>query len=80
MLLPISWSVNSTDTVSDNLRRNATFAAQALEQWKVNKTGPLVILSDVTTQVGFFRVPDSSKFFEEQGQGGILDGPRRLEA
>ncbi|KAI0313150.1 hypothetical protein OF83DRAFT_1086530 [Amylostereum chailletii] len=37
-----SWTFISTDTL-DNLQHNATLAAHVLEEWKTDRTGPLVL-------------------------------------
>ncbi|KAI0314889.1 GMC oxidoreductase-domain-containing protein [Amylostereum chailletii] len=55
--LPNSWTVNSTNTL-DNLRLNATLAAEALDLWRVNSTGPLGL--GPASQFGWLRVPQNS--------------------
>ncbi|THH15922.1 hypothetical protein EW146_g4630 [Bondarzewia mesenterica] len=36
----LTWNVNSTDTLYDQLRLNATAAEEALLQWNTSRTGP----------------------------------------
>ncbi|RPD62463.1 alcohol oxidase [Lentinus tigrinus ALCF2SS1-7] len=67
-----SWLVNSNDTL-DNLRRNATLAAEALAQWKVNGTGPLGLAGG--SQLGWLRVPNASEFFAALGAEDPSAGP-----
>ncbi|KAI0313145.1 hypothetical protein OF83DRAFT_1213269 [Amylostereum chailletii] len=55
-----SWTVNSTNTL-DNLRLNATLAAEALDLWKINGTGPLGL--GPANQFGWLRVPQNSSVF-----------------
>ncbi|KAF7357723.1 Pyranose dehydrogenase [Mycena venus] len=56
-----SWLVNSTKTF-DNLERNATLAAEALEEWTTTKTGPLV--DSITSQIGWLRLPNNSSILQ----------------
>ncbi|KAJ7599875.1 aryl-alcohol oxidase [Mycena floridula] len=63
VLLPLTWQVNSTDTL-DDLNRNATVAARALKQWNETRTGPLVSFSGVN-QLGWLRIPDNSSIYSE---------------
>ncbi|KAK0459367.1 alcohol oxidase [Desarmillaria tabescens] len=58
----VNFFVNDTDTI-DIYFRNATFQAETLEEWQVNRTG--FLSSGVASQVAFLRVPE---------EAGILDG------
>lgn len=60
VFLPVSWSVSSNDTL-DNVRYNATYAAELFEQWNTTRTGPL---ADGPANVfGWFRVAENSSIF-----------------
>ncbi|KAF8874753.1 hypothetical protein BD779DRAFT_1613535 [Infundibulicybe gibba] len=61
-LIGNSWFVNSTDTL-DSLNQNATLLAEALQQWKINMTGPLV--SNGASHVAWLRLPDDSPIFKK---------------
>ncbi|KAG7098364.1 hypothetical protein E1B28_000322 [Marasmius oreades] len=61
-VLPLSWLVNSTDTL-DTAARNATLLAEQLKQWNDTRTGPLV--DGVFTHIGWFRLPHNSSIFKE---------------
>ncbi|KAJ7584486.1 aryl-alcohol oxidase [Mycena floridula] len=63
VLLPLSWQVNSTETL-DDLNRNATAAAQALKQWNETRTGPFVSPLGLN-QLGWLRIPDNSSIYSE---------------
>ncbi|KAJ6521946.1 alcohol oxidase [Mycena vulgaris] len=60
-LLRVSWLVNSTKTF-DNAERNATLAAEELEQWNTTRTGPLV--DSVSSQLGWLRLPENSTILQ----------------
>ncbi|KAJ7187861.1 alcohol oxidase [Mycena filopes] len=55
--LRLSWLVNSTQTF-DEVERNATVAAEVLEEWEQGRTGPLV--DGASSQLGWLRVPANS--------------------
>ncbi|KAJ8077982.1 hypothetical protein PM082_000183 [Marasmius tenuissimus] len=55
------WVANETDTW-ERITRNQTEDSRLLEQWKSERTGPLV--NTITTQLGWFRVPEDSPIFE----------------
>ncbi|KAK0460578.1 alcohol oxidase, partial [Desarmillaria tabescens] len=62
-VLTISFFVNDTDTIENIYFRNATFQAEALAEWRANRTG--FLSTGISNQVGFLRVPE---------EAGILDG------
>lgn len=47
--------VSGTETF-ETLRNDPVASAEALEEWKVNKTGPYV--ANVMNHIGFFRLDD----------------------
>ncbi|KZV61898.1 GMC oxidoreductase [Peniophora sp. CONT] len=60
VFLPVSWSVSSNDTL-DNVRYNATYAAELFKQWNTTRTGPL---ADGPANVfGWLRVSDEADLF-----------------
>ncbi|VDB94045.1 unnamed protein product [Peniophora sp. CBMAI 1063] len=60
VFLPVSWNVSSNDTL-DNIRLNASFAAELFGEWNTTRTGPL---ADGPANVfGWLRVPDNSSIF-----------------
>ncbi|KAI0770378.1 alcohol oxidase [Fomes fomentarius] len=65
--LGISWYVNSNNTL-DDIRRNASLAAQYLAQWELNATGPMSI--GPSNQFSWWRIPDADNFFKSYGLPG----------
>ncbi|KAF9264090.1 aryl-alcohol oxidase-like protein [Marasmius fiardii PR-910] len=61
-VLPLSWLVNSTDTL-DTVARNATLQAEQLKQWNDTRTGPLV--DGLFTHIGWFRLQPNSSIFQK---------------
>ncbi|KZV70517.1 GMC oxidoreductase [Peniophora sp. CONT] len=60
VFLPMSWTVSSNDTL-DNIRLNASFAAELFDEWNTTRTGPF---ADGPANVfGWLRVPDNSSIF-----------------
>ncbi|KAF5346542.1 hypothetical protein D9756_010032 [Leucocoprinus leucothites] len=55
-LLPNIWLVNSTDTF-EAAERNATIAAEQLQEWEATEKGPLV--DTLLDHLGWLRVPDN---------------------
>ncbi|KAJ7436219.1 alcohol oxidase [Mycena latifolia] len=76
-IVRLSWLVNSTDTF-DNIARNATLAADELEQWNTTRTGPLV--DSIASQIGWLRLPENSSIIQEFGDpsAGPLSGHLEL--
>ena len=72
VLLGNIWFVNSNNTL-DNVRRNSTFASQALVLWQINGTGPLSL--GTASQYGWLRVPQAADFFQSFGIGDPSAGP-----
>ncbi|THH14424.1 hypothetical protein EW146_g5913 [Bondarzewia mesenterica] len=62
-LLPNDYIVNATYTL-DDIRNNATLAAEDAAIWASNHSGPFS--SPPFTQIGWFRLPDNSSIFETQ--------------
>ncbi|KAF8199817.1 alcohol oxidase [Mycena galopus ATCC 62051] len=60
-LVRTSWLVNSTNTF-DNAERNATLAAEELQEWITSKAGPLI--DPTTSQLGWLRLPDDSPILQ----------------
>lgn len=60
-LLPNAWFVNSTDTF-EAAARNASLAAEHLQQWMDTETGPLV--DTLLDHLAWLRLPDNSSIFE----------------
>ncbi|KAF9264085.1 pyranose dehydrogenase [Marasmius fiardii PR-910] len=56
-----AYVVNANDTDSE-AARNATLAAEQLEQWEESRTGPLVNAAGV--QLGWVRLPGNASIFE----------------
>ena len=56
--------MNSSNTL-DDLRRNATLAAEALSLWQTNGTGPFSLAT--STQFGWLRIPQAETFFKSFG-------------
>lgn len=54
--------VNTTNT-PDEFARNASLMDANLNEWMVNRTGPLT--DTPATAVGFLRLPDNSSIFEK---------------
>ncbi|KAG7445390.1 uncharacterized protein BT62DRAFT_1007126 [Guyanagaster necrorhizus] len=67
-MLTLSFYVNSTDTMENIYFRNATFQAEALAEWKANRTGFLT--AGIASQVGFLRVPDNAGVLEGEPSAG----------
>ncbi|KDR73180.1 hypothetical protein GALMADRAFT_125264 [Galerina marginata CBS 339.88] len=61
-LLPNVWLVNSTDTF-EKAGRNATLAAEELEQWNKTQSGPLV--DTVLDHLGWLRLPPNASIFQK---------------
>ncbi|VDC04855.1 unnamed protein product [Peniophora sp. CBMAI 1063] len=60
VFMPVSWNVSSNNTF-DNIRNDATLAAELLEQWNTTRTG---FLADGPNNVfGWLRIPDNSSIF-----------------
>ncbi|KAF9460659.1 hypothetical protein BDZ94DRAFT_1169280, partial [Collybia nuda] len=55
------WMVNGNDTF-ENLGRNATLAAEILQQWNSTKTGVLVV--GTFNHVGWVQLPSNSSIFQ----------------
>ena len=64
------WFVNSTDTL-DNIARNATLAAELLQQWNQTKTGPFV--DPFGTHIAWLRLPNNASAL--QGTPDPSSGP-----
>ncbi|KAL0564134.1 hypothetical protein V5O48_017921, partial [Marasmius crinis-equi] len=60
-VVPSRWLVNTTDT-DDTAGRNATLAAEQLEQWMEARSGPLV--NAPVIDVGWVRVEEDAEIFE----------------
>ncbi|KZV68609.1 GMC oxidoreductase [Peniophora sp. CONT] len=60
VFLPMSWTVSSNDTL-DNIRLNASFAAELFEEWNTTRTGPFA--DGPNNAFGWLRVPDNSSIF-----------------
>ncbi|KAL0577509.1 hypothetical protein V5O48_004495 [Marasmius crinis-equi] len=61
-VLPLSWLVNSTETL-ETAARNATLLAEQLKQWNETRTGPLV--DGLFMRVGWFRLSENATIFDE---------------
>ncbi|KAL0577510.1 hypothetical protein V5O48_004496, partial [Marasmius crinis-equi] len=61
-VLPLSWLVNSTETL-ETAARNATLLDEQLKQWNEKRTGPLV--DGLFMRVGWFRLSENASIFEE---------------
>ncbi|KAK0199342.1 alcohol oxidase [Desarmillaria ectypa] len=61
----INFLVNSTDTIENVYFRNITFQAEALAEWRANRTG--FLSGGVANQAGFLRVP--------HGEGAVKGEP-----
>ncbi|THU79468.1 aryl-alcohol oxidase [Dendrothele bispora CBS 962.96] len=64
-----SWFVNNTETW-EKAARNATLAAEQLEEWQTTRTGPLRLtylfyLDALGNHQGWLRLPDNSSIFEQ---------------
>lgn len=57
----LHWLVNDTNTY-ERFTRNTTLAAEILNEWKVNKSGPLT--GPVSTHLGYMRLPKNASMFE----------------
>ncbi|KAK7464989.1 hypothetical protein VKT23_006198 [Stygiomarasmius scandens] len=57
-----SWFVNNTETW-EKAARNATLAAQQLEEWTTTKTGPLT--DALGNHQAWLRLPENSSIFEQ---------------
>lgn len=53
--------MNSTNTL-DNIRTNATLAAELLQQWNTSRTGALVIAGG--NQLAWLRLPENASIFD----------------
>ncbi|KAL0579596.1 hypothetical protein V5O48_002434 [Marasmius crinis-equi] len=59
--VPMSWIVTANDTFLA-AQRNATLAAEQLQQWNETRTGPLVLAS--VLDIAWFRLPDNASIFD----------------
>lgn len=59
--MQVSWQVNTTDT-GETAARNATLAAEELQQWQNSHTGPLADAAG--DEIGFFRIDTKGTPFE----------------
>lgn len=57
----IHWLVNDNNTY-ERFTRNTTLMAEILEEWKVNKSGPLT--GSASAHLGYMRLPENASVFE----------------
>ncbi|KAJ7049706.1 alcohol oxidase [Mycena amicta] len=61
-LLPMAWTVNTTNGTFDPIFQSPAAAAAAIQQWNTTRTGRLV--DTIAGQLGWLRVPNNSSIFE----------------
>lgn len=75
-LLLNSFTVNSNQTF-DPILRNATLAAEALEEW--NETGQGIYVDVRSSMIGFIRLPDDSPIIKSFGDPSSGPGSGHME-